>query len=252
MRRLTAARRTSRDPAVFRFGDRTLAPDEVVTRLRPFLTDDRILRIEAVLAQRTLNLAVVLEGMVDTGNVAAVMRTADGFGVQSFHTIDTAASYKHSKRTSRGAEKWLDRYRWRSPAECVASLHAAGQRVLAAHPSEESVPLDDIDFAQPTALVFGNEMSGLSDELLAVADGTTAIPTDGFTQSYNISVAAGVCLAQARRNRIARLGAHGDLPDDAQARLRALWYLRTVPSSRGIMDRLLADEAAADARSSLT
>ncbi len=132
MRRLLT-RRTSRDPEWFTFGDRTLSPAEVTAILEPYATQERLAKIDEVLDRRTSSLTVVVEGMVDTGNVAAVLRTADGFGVQDFHAIDTARSYKHSKRTSQGAEKWIDRYRWRSPAECVAHLHESGFDVVAAH-----------------------------------------------------------------------------------------------------------------------
>jgi tRNA (guanosine-2'-O-)-methyltransferase len=240
MRRLLT-RRTSRDPAWFTFGDRILSPAEVIELLESFATDERLAKIDAVLDRRTASLTVVVEGMVDTGNVAAVLRTADGFGVQDFHAIDTAHSYKHSKRTSQGAEKWIDRYRWRGPAECVAYLHEEGFEVIAAHLDPVATPIDEVDLTGKVALVFGNELAGLSDELLALADEKVFIPITGFVQSFNISVAAAVCLYEARRQRMATTGGHGDLETGDRERLRAVHLMKSVRHHRDIIERLLAD-----------
>lgn len=237
MRRLTAARRTSADPWWFTFDGAVVTPEAIASQLRSHLTDERVHRIEEVLDARTTRLAVVVEGMVDTGNIAAVMRTAEGFGVQPFHTIDTAAGYKHSRRTSRGAEKWLDRWRWKSPADCVEYLRNGGFRIVAAHLSPGATPIAEADFSAPTALVFGNELYGLSREMLAAADAEVMIPISGFVQSFNVSVAAALCLAAARRDRIAKLGRHGDLAAEERDRLRAIWYQKTVPHARHIITR---------------
>jgi tRNA (guanosine-2'-O-)-methyltransferase len=238
-RLLSSGPRTSFDPEWFRFGDATLTPSEVVAILRPHLTDRRAGRIERVLDERTYHLTVVVEGMVDSGNVSAVMRTADGFGVQAFHAIDTASSYKHSRRTSQGAEKWLDRYRWRTVDECVGFLRAAGYRIVAAHPDETSQPIEEVDLAAPSALVFGNELAGLSDGLAAAADVRVRIPLSGFVQSFNISVAAALCLYRARRDRITRLGAHGDLLPADRERLRAVFTMKSVRNHEAVVRRVL-------------
>lgn len=239
-RLLAPGRGTSRDPDWFRFGHRTLTPAEVLDLLQPYVTADRIERIDEVLAERTRSLAVVVEGVVDTGNIAAVMRTADGFGVQEFHAIDTAGTYKHSRRTAQGSEKWLDRRRWRATAPCVEYLRAAGYRIVAAHLDDAAVPIEQVDFGVPTALVFGNELTGLSDEMVEAADASTVIPITGFVQSFNLSVAAAVALYRARIDRIERLGRHGDLDDDDLLRTRAVFVMKSVRHHRQIIERLLA------------
>jgi tRNA (guanosine-2'-O-)-methyltransferase len=241
MRRLLT-RRTTRDPEWFTFGGRTLTPAEIIALLEPFATEERIAKIDAVLERRTASLTVAVEGMVDTGNVAAVLRTADGFGIQDFHAIDTARSYKHSKRTSQGAEKWIDRYRWRSPAECVAHLHETGFDVVAAHLDPDAVPIDQVDLTQRTALVLGNELDGLSDEMLALADQRAFIPITGFVQSFNISVAAALCLYEARRQREAAATGYGDLDPADRERLRAVYVMKSVRHHRQLVERFLADQ----------
>jgi tRNA (guanosine-2'-O-)-methyltransferase len=242
-RLLAPGRGTTRDPAWFQFGDRVLRPDEVLDLLGPYLTAEREARIDEVLRGRTRSIAVVVEGVVDTGNIAAVMRTADGFGIQELHVVDTAGHYKHSKRTAQGSEKWLDRRRWRRTRDCVAHLRAGGHRIVAAHLDEAAVQIDQIDFTIPTALVFGNELEGLSEEMVAAADLTTVVPISGFIQSFNLSVAAGVALYQARADRVVRLGRHGDLAEDDRLRMKAVFAMQSVKHHRPIIERLLEDQA---------
>jgi tRNA (guanosine-2'-O-)-methyltransferase len=243
MRRLTEARRTSYDPWWFTFDGAELTPHEVVDLLADHLSEERIARLESVLDQRTMSLVLVVEGMVDSGNIAAMMRTAEGFGVQSFHTIDTARRYKHSRRTSQGAEKWLDRWRWTSPTECVVDLRRQGLRIVAAHVDESAAPLGSVDFSPPTALVVGNELEGVSEEMLTLADETVMIPINGFVQSFNVSVATALCLDAARRDRTASLGSHGDVDHETRSRLRAIWYQKSVPHARDIILRKLQDRS---------
>lgn len=242
-RLLAPGRGTSRDPSWFRFGDSTLSPDQVIELMRPFLTPEREARIDDVLAHRTRSLAVVVEGVVDTGNIAAVMRTADGFGVQEFHAIDTAGSYKHSKRTAQGSEKWLDRRKWRSTAVCIEYLRAAGYRIVAAHLDAAAVPLEEVDFTIPTAIVFGNELAGLSPEMVEAADVTTVIPITGFVQSFNLSVAAALTLYRARIDRQMRRGSHGDLEPADLLRTKAVFVMKSVKHHRRIIERLIAEGA---------
>lgn len=218
---------TSWDERFWRAGDRTLTPAEVVAALTPHLTDERRARIEAVLDGRTYELAVVVDGLVDTGNVAAVMRTADAMGIQPFHIVDTAGSYKHSRRTTQGAEKWLDRWRWRDPRDCVGFLRHFGYSIVVTRRGGD--PLAGYDFSTRTALVFGNEVDGVSPQLLGAADAALEIPMTGFARSFNISVAAGICLYAARKGR------SGDLPPHDRERLRAVWYQLSVPNPGAVL-----------------
>lgn len=203
-------------------------PEVVVERLRPYLSPARQARIEAVLDGRTYTVAPVVEGLVNTGNVSAVMRSAEALGFQPFHIITGPARFKQSKRTTQGAEKWLDVHVWPTPAACVAHLRARGYAIVATHLDPTAVPLDTLDFTQKTALVFGNERDGVSEALLALADRRCVIPTPGFVESFNISVAAAVALYHAYRDRLARQGRHGDLTEAERAHLRAGFYLRAV------------------------
>ena len=240
---LRRGRLTSFDPSWFRFGDHVLAPEQVSAILQPHLTVERHRRIGEVLDDRTYNLAVVVDGMVDTGSVSAVMRSADSFGLQAFHAVDRAGSYKHSKRTAQGARKWVDRWVWHEPANAIGALRAQGYRIVVADADPGAVPLDEVDYSPKSALVFGNELAGVGAEFRAAADQVAVIPMSGFSRSLNISVAAAVFMHEARRDRIARLGRHGDLTDTDRERLRAVFAIKSVRHARKIIERALATDS---------
>jgi tRNA (guanosine-2'-O-)-methyltransferase len=237
----------SDDPRWTTFGDTELRPEDVVDILTPWVAPDRSRKIEQALRHRTDEVAVVVEGMVDLGNVGAVMRSADGFGIQSVHVVDTAGAYKRSRRTTRGADKWLDRYSWPDADSCASHLRANGFRIVAAHMEAEATPIAEADLTDRLAIVLGNELGGVSDEMLSMADDRIHVPMDGFTESFNISVAAAVILFEVRRQRIARSGAHGDLDEARRRRLRAVWYMTAVRGARQIVERAIADGYRSDA-----
>jgi tRNA (guanosine-2'-O-)-methyltransferase len=237
---LALARQAGVDPAEMTFAGRPLDPAQVVALLEPHLSDRRRARIEDVLDGRTYTVATVVEGIVNTGNVNAVMRTAEALGYQGFHIITGDAVYKDSRRTSVGAEKWLDVWHWAEPAVCVDYLHAEGYTVVATHLDDAAVPVEALDFTEKTALVFGNELHGVSPELLALADRRCILPMTGFVKSYNISVAAAVSLYHAYRDRLGRQGRHGDLTAEQRAYLQALFYLRGTRNAREIIEEGLA------------
>lgn len=220
----------------FVFGGRRYEPREIIDTLTDFLTPERRDRIEAVLAERTYRFATVVEGIVNVGNVSAVMRSAEALGFQPFHVITGDETFKNSQRTSQGAEKWLDVYRWETAADCIAHLHDGGYRVVVTHLDETSVPIGEVDFTEKTALVFGNEKEGVSQEMLRLADARCIIPMSGFVQSFNISVAAALSLYHARQDRLGRMGRHGDLSDAERSELRAVFYLKSVRHARKILE----------------
>ena len=236
---LRGGRLTSYDPSWFRYGGRTLDGDEIIEILRPHLSGNRLAGIDRVLSNRTYNLAVVVDGMVDTGNVSAVMRSADAFGVQAFHAIDRAGSYKHSRRTAQGVRKWIDRWVWRDPEAAIEALRAGGYRMVVADPDPGARPVDSIDFSARSAFIVGNELQGVSEQIRSVADELAYIEMSGFAQSLNISVAAAVGLYQARMDRVRRLGHHGDLSAADRARLRAVFAIKSVRHARQIIERSL-------------
>ncbi len=211
-------------------------PDLIIERLGEYISENRSKRIESVLAHRTHTVVTVVEGLVNLGNVSAVMRSAEALGYYQFHVIENNDRFKHSERTSKGAEKWLDVHKWADAEQCASYLHEKGYQIVVTHLDAEAKPIDEIDFTRPTALVFGNERAGISEAMLSLADQRCIIPMVGFVESFNISVAAAVGLYHAYLDRVRKLGIDGDLSEEDKKTLRARYYYRSVKQA----DRILA------------
>jgi tRNA (guanosine-2'-O-)-methyltransferase len=239
MRDMVAGMRTD-DPFWFEYESGTVTPGELTGLLSEHLSDDRRAAIESVLDGRTENVAVVVEGMVDVGNVSAILRTADGFGIQRVHAIDSAGKYKRSKRTTRGADKWVDRYRWETTGGCYEHLRADGYRIIAADVGEQAGPISELDLTDRCAIVFGNELEGLTEAARSGADALVTVPMEGFAESFNISVAAAIALYEIHRQRVGKYGTSGDLSDETRSRIRAVWYAKTVTNPRTVVEHKLS------------
>ncbi len=221
-------------------GNETYASQLVIEKLDGLLSGSRKDRIEKVLDRKTFNVATVVEGLVNTGNVSAVMRTAESLGFQPFHIINNGLKFKHSKRISHGAEKWLSTWHWNEPISCVNFLKEQGYRVIATTVNDQAEPLENFDFMNPTALVFGNEAEGVTHNMLKAADQTCYIPMAGFTQSLNISVAAAITLYHIQRQRITKNGYQGDLTSEQRQYLKAIFYYQSI-NNRDRVFKKLAD-----------
>jgi tRNA (guanosine-2'-O-)-methyltransferase len=167
-------------------------------------TERRLARIDQVLGRRQPDLTVVLENVHDPHNVSAVLRSCDAVGVFNVHTIYTveeppAAAF--ARTTSASAAKWIEVVQHVSISACYQELRQQGMAIVATSVQPGSVDLYEHDLSGPTALVFGNEMRGISGEAAALADRLLAIPMVGMVQSLNISVACAVVLYEALRQR---------------------------------------------------
>jgi len=169
-------------------------------------TERRQRRIRQVVEHRQPDLTVVLENVHDVHNVSAVLRSCDAVGVLAIHTIysfENRPERAYAHTTSAGAAKWIDVQHFNSVADCYRLLREHGFCIFAAALTEEGKSLYEIDLAGKVALVFGNEMRGLTPEAIEQADGSFEIPMRGMIESLNISVACAVTLFEAARQRAA-------------------------------------------------
>ncbi len=167
------------------------------------MTPERIAKLTGVLVKRQPDLTVVLENVFDPHNISAVMRTCDAVGLQDIYILNTKIP-RHKKwgaRSSSSAAKWLTIHQFDNAEECFSSLRKRYSKILTTHLSSDAVDLYAINMTEPIALVFGNEHSGVSDEIRALADGNFIIPQMGIIQSLNISVACAVTLYEAFRQK---------------------------------------------------
>ena len=172
---------------------------QLIDHLASFITKDRLKVFQENLKQRTNRISIVLEDIFHSQNASAVLRTADCFGVQNIHIIENSNEYNSHPNISLGSSKWLTQTFYNknknNTKECLQKLKNDGFRILATTPCNNAKNISDIDVEErKIALLLGSEQDGLSDIALQIADEKVKIPMFGFTESYNISVAAALCM----------------------------------------------------------
>lgn len=199
------------------------------------LTEERVARIEAVVSARLGSVTVILDRLLDAHNVAAVLRTAEGLGLLRVHVVSHAAADERAhRRVTQDAHKWLDVEMHEDGADAARSLANDGFTVLAGHLDPQARPYTGIAGDRPVALLFGNEHEGPSAKTIAACAGTFRIPMAGFTQSFNVSVAAGIALSQICAARRAFLRSPGDLPVAERRALRSQFLRLAARLSRRV------------------
>ena len=153
---------------------------------------------EEFLSSHKLPLTVVLDNIRSLHNVGSVFRTSDAFRVERILLCGITATppARDIHKTALGAEMTV---RWEyaeKTTEAVMRLKEAGYRVLAVEQVEGAVMLNDFrtDEGAKYALVFGNEVAGVEQQVVDLADGAIEIPQVGTKHSLNVSVSGGVVL----------------------------------------------------------
>src|SRR5436190_4227492 len=167
------------------------------------MTPQRIEKLTSVLNKRQPDITVVLENVFDPHNISAVMRSCDAVGIQEIYVLNTKIP-RHKKwgpRSSSSAAKWLTVHQFENTNECFMQLRSRYSTILTTHLSSDAVSLYQLDLTKSVALVFGNEHSGVSEEIIQLADGNFMIPQVGMIRSLNISVACAVSLYEAFRQK---------------------------------------------------
>lgn len=167
------------------------------------MTPERSKRLNSVLNKRQPDLTVVLENVFDPHNISAVMRTCDAVGIQDIYILNNKIPphRKWGDKSSSSAAKWLSIHQFTNADECFATLRKNYQKIYTTHLSTDAVGLYELNLTESVALVFGNEHSGVSEEIIAMADGNFIIPQVGIIKSLNISVACAVSLYEAFRQK---------------------------------------------------
>lgn len=189
------------------------------------------------MTRRQRDLHVIVENVHDPHNVGAILRSCDAVGAGAAHLVyhpstelgagsgQKAPNLRDLRtKAAASAAKWLTIKKWGSVEECVSFFRSVGAdgirpktsgqiyrgarraplRIFVATLSDQGRAPWDFDLASPCAIAVGNEHDGPSAELVAAADGVITIPMQGFVESFNVSVAAAICLAEAMRQRVER------------------------------------------------
>ncbi|MCB9189998.1 MAG: RNA methyltransferase [Flavobacteriales bacterium] len=195
--------------------------------LTQFLTPERKEIMNKVLEDRTRFITVVIEDIFQPQNASAVVRTCDCFGIQDVHIIEKRNKFKINPNIDRGGGQWVNVLKYNDKSknntvDCITQLKQKGYKVLATSPHTNDTNLYDLDLDSPVALVFGNEKLGISEDVRQHADGLVRIPMYGFTESFNISVSAALCLS-VLSEKLRKSNLNWKLTDDEKTELLFEW-----------------------------
>jgi len=201
-----------------------------------FLTDNRKAKFQKVLENRTNHFTVAIEDVFQMHNTSAVMRSCEVFGIQQLNVIEEKYGKSIDKEIAMGAQKWVDVNRFDSIGACIRSVKEKGYRIIATTPHENDCLLEEFDISKPSALFFGTERNGLSEEILSQADGFLKIPMVGFTESLNISVSAAIII-QNLMHRLRSSDIDWHLSDEEILKKRLLWAKNSIKDIKRIEER---------------
>jgi tRNA (guanosine-2'-O-)-methyltransferase len=166
------------------------------------MTPERFAKLQRALDRRQPDLTVFMDAVNKPHNLSAIIRTADAVGIQRLHAISEGDAIRRHHMIAGGAKHWVGITLHRSTKAALAALRSEGWRLVAAHVGEKTRDYRDVDYTAKVALMVGAELVGLSDAAIAAADEEIAIPMHGLGTSLNVSVAVGVILLEAERQRL--------------------------------------------------
>lgn len=189
---------------------------------------------------RTRHICVVLEDIYQSHNASAVLRSCDCFGVQDVHVVESRNPFNPAGDVAVGSSKWVDYYKHTSISDAYSHLHNQGYRIVATLPHENDTMIGDLDISQPVALVFGTELTGLTQEAIDGADAYVKIPMYGFTESFNISVCAALSLFSLTERMRRDPSLRWQFTPDQLLDLKLHWAMQAISDGEKVINNLIA------------
>ena len=211
----------------------------IIAKLTDVINNDRVSLLEEILQQRTRHLTVVLDDIYRPQNASAIMRTSECLGIQELHAIQDRNDHKINPGVVKGATKWIELncYSGKSGrSECIDNLKQQDYKIVAMTLHEDCIPLEELPVDKKLALCFGCEETGLSKDIVKMADYKVQIPIHGFTQSYNVSVSAGISLYYLI-NKIKDTQQDWQLNQEEKEKLLIEWLSKSTPTGNVLLEK---------------
>lgn len=161
--------------------------------LQEFMLPERFEKLRSRLEHRTRYMVLCLEDIYYPHNASAVIRSAEAFGIQTIHAVQSFCKFSPSQNIVRGTDQWIELHKWNDTPTLVEHLRNEGYRIVVTSPREGGSTPNDFDIeAGKFALFMGTEKTGISEWLMQQADHHLNIPMVGFAESLNISVSAAI------------------------------------------------------------
>jgi len=209
--------------------------------LEGFLTESRKEKFLKILESRTNHFTIAMEDVFQLHNTSAVMRSCEVFGIQELNVVEQKFGKRIDTEIAMGAQKWVDINRFNSMQNCMDSLREKGYQIIATTPHNDSCMLHEFDITKPSAIFFGTERDGLSQEVIDQADGYLKIPMVGFTESLNISVSAAIII-QDITNRLRQSNLNWKLTPEEILQKRLTWTRNSIKDIKRIEERYFSEK----------
>ena len=218
---------------------------ELIAYLTEFITPKRKQRFDDVIAQRMNHLQIVIEDLYQAHNTSAVIRSCDCFGVQYVHFIENRNLMEVNKDIALGADSWVTVKKYKesenNTLSCLKNLKEQGFRIVATTPHTNDVTIDQLPVDKKLALVFGTELEGITDDVRNIADEFVKIPMFGFTESFNISVSAALCMNELS-TRIRKNVPNYQLTETEKIDVYFDWLMNSIDKSELIVEKYMASK----------
>ena len=211
---------------------------EIYDYLQQFLTNERLSKIEHFSKESSGFVLPVMEDVYQFRNAAAIVRSVEACGFHHVVALEEENVFNPNLKVTKGAETWVQVEKMPNNLDSLKEIKSRGYRILAVSPEKNATMLPDYEVKEPIALVFGTELEGVSDEILDFADETLAIPMFGFTKSFNVSVAAAICMYELKQ-KLMKSGIEYQLSDEKLLELKIRWAKNSIKSSEQILERFL-------------
>lgn len=204
---------------------------ELVNYLSNLVSENRRAKFDEVLNYRTRHITIMLEDLYQPHNASAVLRSCDIFGIQDIHIVENKNVYTVNRDIALGSPKWLNIHKYNqsenNTKQCIDQLKEKGYQIVATSPHKNGYSIDELPVDKPIALIFGTELTGISDTVRDMADSFVQIPMFGFTESFNISVSVALCL-HTLTAKLHGSEANWQLNDSEKDELLLTWLRNTI------------------------
>ena len=211
---------------------------ETFDYLKQFLTDERLRKIEHFSHESSDFVLPVMEDVYQFRNAAAIVRSVEACGFHHVVALEEENVFNPNLKVTKGAETWVKVEKMPNNLDSLKEIKNRGYKILAVSPENNATMLPDYEVKEPIALVFGTELVGVSDEILDFADETLAIPMYGFTKSFNVSVAAAICMYELKQ-KLMKSGIDYKLSEEKLLEMKIRWTVNSIRSGEELLERFL-------------
>jgi len=208
--------------------------------LKQFLTEERLSKIEHFSQESSDFILPVMDDVYQFRNAAAIIRSVEASAFHKVIAMEEENVFDPNLTVTKGAETWVEVEKMPKNLASLQNIKDRGYKILAVSLEKNAVMLPDYQITEPIALVFGTEMEGVSQEVIDFADETLAIPMYGLTRSYNVSVAAGICMYELKQKLI-KSGIDYKLSEEKLMRMKMRWAVNSIKSGKQILQKYLKD-----------